>query len=166
MKKNIGIIITVLLTFIAWYFGFFQIIFYILGFYAALYFISIIFKTTVIISTILGGGIFLFYIWTAIWSLWLLYISLSVMFTESFFMGIILLVVVLPIAEMILYGIAIVLGFVLGYPLIWFSEDLEKRFGEKEKLVSDKYINNENEILDYEDLKNEEDDIETKEEKY
>lgn len=163
MKKNIGIIITVLLTFVAWYFGFFQIIFYILGFYAALYFISIIFKTTVIINTILGGGMFIFYIWTLIWSLWLLYIGLNIMFTESFFWGFVFLMIILPIAETILYGVAMGLGFVLGYPLIWFSDDLEKRFGEKRVQDSNAYINN-NEILNYEDLENKNDFIKTKDE--
>ena len=170
MKKNIGIIATVLLIFIVWYFGFFQIIFYILGFYAALYFISIIFRTTAIINTILGGGIFLFYIWIAVWSLWLLYISLNIMFTESFFIGIVLLIIVLPIAEMILYGIATGLGYILGYPLIWFSDDLENRFGEKEKLIPSEYVDSEvdskDEFLEYEDVKEEDDDIKMENKEY
>lgn len=154
--RIVGIIVVVLLTFIAWSFGFLSIIFYLFGLYAVLYFLSIIFKTTAIINTILGAGIFLFYIWMTIWSLWLLYVILSIMFTESFFLGIILLIFGLPIIEMILYGVGMGLGFVFGYPLIWFSEDLEKRFGE-EKFVSNEYINSEDELLEHEDIEKEED---------
>lgn len=150
--KIVGIIATVLLVFIAWYSGFLPIIFYLFGLYAVLYFLSIIFKTTAIINTLLGAGMFLFYIWMTIWSLWLLYITLNIMFTESFFLGILLLIIGLPIAETILYGVGMGLGFVLGYPLIWFSDDLEKRFGEKEKFISSEYMDNEDELLEYEDI--------------
>lgn len=164
--KIVGIVVAVLLVFIAWYSGFLPIIFYLFGLYAVLYFLSIIFKTTAIINTILGAGMFLFYIWMTIWSLWLLYITLSIMFTESFFLGIVLLIFGLPIAEMILYGVGMGLGFVFGYPLIWFSEDLEKRFGEKEEFISGEHMNNEDELLEYEDPEKEDDDIETKDKEY
>ena len=159
--KIVGIIATVLLVFIAWYSGFLPIIFYLFGLYAVLYFLSIIFKTTAIINTLLGAGMFLFYIWMTIWSLWLLYITLNIMFTESFFLGILLLIIGLPIAETILYGVGMGLGFVLGYPLIWFSDDLEKRFGEKEKFISSEYMDNEDELLEYEDIEKKDNDIET-----
>jgi len=128
--KTIGIIVTVLLVSVAWYYGFFEIIFYLFGFYTVLYFLSLVFKTTIIIDTILGIGIFILYALMGIWMLWLLYSALSIMFTESFFWGLLILIFGLPIAQMFLYGIGIGLGFVLGYPLIWFSEDLEKRFSE------------------------------------
>ena len=164
--RIVGIIIAVLLTFIAWSLGFLSIIFYLFGLYAVLYFLSIIFKTTAIINTILSTGMFLFYIWMTVWSLWLLYITLNIMFTESFFLGIILLIFGLPIAEMILYGVAMGLGFVLGYPLIWFSDDLEKRFGEKGEFISSEYTNNEDELLGDDNIKKEDSDIETENKEY
>ncbi|MCG2699842.1 hypothetical protein L6274_02210 [Candidatus Parcubacteria bacterium] len=135
--KTIGIIIVVLLVGVAWSFGFFWIIFYIFGFYAVLYFLSLAFKTTAIINTILGIGGFLLYAFMGIWMLWLLYLSLNIMFTESFFQGLLLVVIGLPIAQAILYAVGLGLGFILGYPLIWFSGDLEKRFGEKDYLLKE-----------------------------
>lgn len=58
--KIIGITVLVLLVVASWFFGFFGIVFYILGFYVALYFLSLLFKTTTIIDTIIViGGIIL-----------------------------------------------------------------------------------------------------------
>ena len=142
--KAIGIIVVALLIFLAWFFGYFQIIFYLFGFYAVMYFISLIFKTTTIINTILGIGGFLLWGLLSIAGLGLLYLALKIMFTESLFLGLLILFFGLPIAEMILYGIALGLGFVLGYPLIWFSEDLEKRF-DKDIILSKEYGFNEDE---------------------
>lgn len=131
--KTIGIIVTTLLVGVAWYFGFFGIIFYLFGFYAVLYFLSLIFKTTIIINWILGAGAFLLYALMGIWMLWLFYQALTIMFTENFFWGLLILFIGIPIAQMILYAIGMGVGFVLGYPLIWFSEDLEKRFNKEKK---------------------------------
>lgn len=125
--KIIGIAVLVLLVVVSWFFGFFGIIFYILGFYTALYFLSLIFKTTAILDTIMTIGGIILYIGFALGGLFLLYLVLRYMFEESFFVGLLLLIFGLPLAEMLFYAFVMA----LGVPIIYFRSQLEEKFGEK-----------------------------------
>lgn len=130
LLKVLGVITIVILIFLSWFFGFFSIVFYILGLYAALYFVSLLFKTTIIIDFILGAGIFILYVSVGISMLYWLYIILQYMFTENLILGFLLLVFGLPIIVTIQYALGFGVGAVLGGPLLWFRNDLEKRFKE------------------------------------
>ena len=122
--KWIGLVVTSLLVVVAWYYGFFFIIFYLLGLYAALYFVSLLFKTTKIIGFILTVGIILTHLFVSLFYLYLLYLALKVMFTENFLFGLLAVLFGLPLVH------AIVMGFLIALvsPLFWFQGDLEKRF--------------------------------------
>ncbi len=125
--KIIGIIVLVSLIVVSWFFGFFGIIFYLLGFYAALYFLSILFKTTAILDTIMTVGGIITYIGLAVLGLYLLYLTLNIMFTESFFWGLLLLFFGIPIAEGLLYALIMA----LGAPLFFFRNQVEEQITPK-----------------------------------
>jgi len=125
--KVIGAIALVLLVVLSWLFGFFGFVFYILGFYAALYFLSLLFKTTAIIDTIMAIGGIILYLGFIVLGLFLLYLVLRYMFEVNFFIGLLLLVFGLPLAQMLFYA----LMMVLGAPLIYFRDQLGEKFGEK-----------------------------------
>lgn len=129
--KNIGIVLVGGLTIVFWWIGWFYIIFYILGLYAAVYIVSYIFKTTAIINFLLVAGGVILYVISALVGLYLLYIILRIMFIESFFYGLLFLAL-LGVFGSLLYFIPIAIGLVLGYPLIFMSEDIEKRFSKKD----------------------------------
>lgn len=125
--KSIGAVVLALAVLYAWSIGFLGFIFYIFGFYVALYIISRLFRTAVILQFLVGAGAFLFYIIIAISLLWFGYFALKIMFEGSFFYGLLLLLVGLPIAQFLIYIIAGSVGFILGAPLLWMIQDLEKR---------------------------------------
>jgi hypothetical protein len=122
--KAVGIIGIVLAIIAAWFFGFFAIVFYLLGLYAALYILSIIFKTTKILEWFMGAGGILMWLLMTVGGLFLAYLFLKIMFEGSFLLGLALLVFGLPIAEVLFYGILAALAM----PLVWMTEDLERRF--------------------------------------
>lgn len=125
--RGVGIVLVGALVLGSWWFGWFQIVFYILGLYAAVYIVSYIFKTTGIITFLLSAGGLILYAVSAIVGLYFLYVILTIMFTESFLYGLLLLVL-LSIFGSLLYFIPMAIGLVLGYPLMWMLEDIEKRF--------------------------------------
>lgn len=134
--RGVGIFLVGTLVVASWWTGWFQFIFYILGLYGAVYLVSYLFRTTAIISAMLfiGGGIL--YIASALVGLYLLFNVLSIMFTESFFYGL-LLIILLGTFGSLLYFIPMAIGMVLGYPLMFMSEDIEKRFHKSEYKVID-----------------------------
>jgi len=125
--RNIGIVLMGGLVILFWWLGWFYIVFYILGLYGAVYIISYLFKTTAIINFLLGIGWFVLYAISVVIGLYLLYSVLQIMFTGSFLFGLLLLFL-LGTFGALLYFIPMAIGFVLGYPLIFMSEDIEKRF--------------------------------------
>jgi hypothetical protein len=125
--KIIGISVIVILVVISWFLGFFGIVFYILGFYAALYFLSLLFKTTAIIDTIMVIGGIILYIGFGLLGLFLLYLVLRFMFERSFFLGLLLFFIGIPLAETLFYGIMMALGM----PLYYFRDQLEKKFSQR-----------------------------------
>lgn len=133
--RRIGIVIVGGLAIWAWLTGWFPIIFYFLGLYAAIYIVSYTFKTTAIATFLISiGGIILYFLVTVA-GLYLLYSVLTIMFTESFLYGLLLLVL-LSIFGGLLYFIPMAVGFVLGYPLFFIIEDIEKRFEDKLEVIS------------------------------
>lgn len=133
--KVIGIITVVLLVFASWFFGFFGIIFYILGFYVVLYFLSLLFKTTAIIDSIMAIGGIILYFGFMVLGVFLLYLVLRYMFEENFFIGLLLLIFGLPVAEMLFYAIMMALGAHLSY----FRELLEEKLKNKTTFNDSRY---------------------------
>jgi MFS family permease len=127
--KIIGIAVLTLLVVASWFFGFFEIVFYILGFYTALYFLSLLFKTTAIIDTILVIGGIILYLGFAVLGLFLLYLVLRYIFEENFFIGLLLFIFGIPLVEMLFYALIMA----LGAPLIYFRSLLEEKFGAKNR---------------------------------
>ena len=128
MKKlwrPIGIVVAVLLLIAAWVFGFLWMLFYVLGFYAALYFLSLAFKTESIVNWVLGAGALLAWVIGAIIDLFILYQTLRYMFEENFILGVLFLIFIFPLLQFLLYGF---FG-ALAAPLLWFQHDLERRYG-------------------------------------
>ena len=125
--RGIGIVSVGGLVILFWWLGGFYVVFYILGLYGAVYIVSYLFKTTAIISFLLVIGGFVLYAISAVVGLYLLYSVLQIMFTRSFLFGLLLLFL-LGTFGALLYFIPMEIGLVLGYPLIFMSEDIEKRF--------------------------------------
>lgn len=136
LLKIIGAVVVSIIVLYAWYTGFLGFIFYIFGFYVALYVISRLFKTSVILQFLLGIGGFLLYIIIAISLLWSFYIALKIMFEGSFFYGLLLIFVGIPIAQFLIYIIGGSIGAVLGMPLFWMIEDIDNR-GKKNQNIHD-----------------------------
>jgi len=113
--------------------GYFGVLFYVVGFYVALYIISLLFRTTALISFITGAGMLIFYPAMALIGLYLLYLVLKIMFTQNFFLGAILLVFGLPVAEAIVFAIAVA----LGVPLFWMRVTLSEKFSRRNDDVID-----------------------------
>jgi hypothetical protein len=128
--RSIGTIVVGGFALFAWWAGWFSVIFYILGLYAAIYIISYVFRTTSIATFLISVGGFILYLIVTIWGLYLLFNVLSIMFTESFLWGLGLLIL-LSMFGGLLYFIPMAVGLVLGYPLFFIIEDMERRFGEK-----------------------------------
>lgn len=127
--RGLGIFVVGGLVILFWWIGWFQIIFYLLGLYGAVYIVSYMFKTTAVIGFLLAVGGFVLYVVSAIIGLYWFYQVLQIMFTENFFWGLILLVLLGTFGPL-LYYIPIAIGLVIGYPLMFMSEDIEKRFQE------------------------------------
>lgn len=151
--KNVGIFIVGGLVILAWWLGWFSVIFYILGLYGAVYVVSYIFKTTAVINFLLGIGGFILYSASFVIGLFLLYTVLRIMFTGNFFFGLILFFA-LGTFGALLYFIPMAIGIVLGYPLIFMSEDIEKRFYAKNNITEGLYSKVESQIetANYSDL--------------
>jgi len=130
--RAIGIVVLVLLVIFSWWYGFFWIVFYTLGFYAVLYFLSLLFKTTYIIDVIMGIGGFILYLGFIVLGLFLSYLILRYMFEENFFIGVLLLTFGLPLAEMLFYALVMALAL----PLYYFREQVAEKIEEKD----DRYI--------------------------
>ena len=126
--KPLGIVLATIFVILAWSYGFLSGIFYLFGLYAAVYLLSILFKTTKILEFILGSGFILLYISVAILDLFLLYLALKFMFESSFFWGFLIIIIGFPIITPLSYFLFMGIGFIIGSPLIYFLEDLEKRF--------------------------------------
>ncbi len=94
----------------------------------AIYLLSILLKTTKITASILGLGAFGTYIWFGIWHLYLIYQFLKIMFEDSFWIGLILFFLGLPLAHYILIFVGVLLVLLFGGPLYLIHQDLEKRF--------------------------------------
>lgn len=120
----VGIVLVGDLVFISWWVGWFEIVFYVLGLYAAVYIVSYIFKTTAIISLLLTVGGIILYLGSALLGLYLFWIILTVMFTGNFFLGLLFLFLLGTFGSFVPMAI----GLALGYPLVFMSEDIEKRF--------------------------------------
>ena len=125
--KMIGIVFLVLLVIASWIFNIFGIVFYILGFYTALYFLSILFKTTVILDIIITiGGIILYPI-SIFGGLFLLYLTLKYMFEVNFFIGFLFFIFGIPLVEFLFFAIVLA----LGAPILYFQSQLEEKFEKK-----------------------------------
>lgn len=150
--RGIGILLVGGLVLFSWWIGLFYIVFYVLGLYG-LYIVSYIFKTTAIISSLITlGGLFLYAV-SAVTALYLLYFILQIMFTGSFLLGLLLLFL-FGVLGAVLYFIPMAIGLVLGYPLLFMHEDIEKRFSTEHKKIEeyeytsdDKGIDNTSNIL-------------------
>ncbi len=121
-----GIVIVGGLVILSWWLGWFSIIFYILGLYASVYIVSYVFKTTSIINFLIGSGVVVLNIISLIVGLYFMYIALQIMFTESFWRGFLYLGLFGLFARFLAL-IPVAVGLVLGYPLFFMSEDIEKR---------------------------------------
>jgi ABC-type transport system involved in multi-copper enzyme maturation permease subunit len=133
--RKVGIVIVGGLALLAWWLGWFSIVFYILGLYAAVYIVSYVFRTTAIASFMVAVGGFVLYAAVTLWGLYLLFSVLTIMFTESFLWGLGLLFL-LSMFGGLLYFIPMAVGLVLGYPLFFIIEDIEEKFGEKIEVIS------------------------------
>jgi len=122
--RGVGIALVGGLVLISWWVGLFEIVFYVLGLYAAVYIVSYVFKTTAVISFLLTVGGIVLYVGSALLGLYLLWIILTMMFTGSFFLGLLFLFLLGTFGSFVPMAI----GMALGYPLIFISEDIEKRF--------------------------------------
>jgi hypothetical protein len=127
LLKTIGLILVAGIIIITWWTGWFSFIFYLLGLYTAVYIVSYLFKTTSVISFMLSVGGILLYAVSGIIFLYLLYIVLSMIFNGGFVLGLIIFFL-LSIFGGLLQLIPISIGLILGYPLIFMLEDLEKKF--------------------------------------
>ncbi len=151
--KGIGILLVGGLVLFSWWIGLFYIVFYVLGLYGAIYIVSYIFKTTAIINLLITlGGLFSYAI-SVVTALYLLYLILQIMFTGSFLFGLLLLFL-FGVLGAVLYFIPMAVGLVLGYPLLFMHEDIEKRFSAEYKKIEeyeyssdDKGIDNTSNIL-------------------
>jgi hypothetical protein len=151
--RGIGILLVGGLVLFSWWTGLFYIVFYVLGLYGVIYIVSYIFRTTAIISLLITlGGLFLYAI-SAVTALYLLYFILQIMFTGSFLLGLLLLFL-FGVLGAVLYFIPMAIGLVLGYPLLFMHEDIEKRFNTEHKKIEeyeytsdDKGIDNTSNIL-------------------
>lgn len=132
--RILGLIFATIAIISLWYFGFLFFIFYILGLYFALYLISILFKTTSITSFLIGLGTFLLYVWFGIWYLFLLYLILKLTFEISFLFIFSLLLT--PVIHFFLLAIFLLVGIIIGGPLLLIHSDLERRFGQKNTMES------------------------------
>lgn len=143
LLRKVGVLLVGGLVAFFWWSGMFYLVFYILGLYAAVYIVSLIFRTTAILTAIIGIGGFILYAASAIVGLYLFFLVLQTMFTVSFFTGLFQLTL-LGIFGGLLYFIPVAIGFVLGYPLIFMFQDIEKRF-EKEVpgIIEAEYTENE-----------------------
>lgn len=130
--KIIGVVVLILFVVVSWFFGFFWIIFYILGFYTAIYFLSLLFKTTSIIDTIITIGGIILYVGYTVLGLFLLYLVLRHMFEKNFFIGLLLLIFGIPLAEILFYAFIAA----LGVPLLYFRNLLEEKLGEKANIFN------------------------------
>ncbi|MFH1455091.1 MAG: hypothetical protein ABIF22_02105 [bacterium] len=128
--RSVGIVIVGSSVVLFWWFGWFNIIFYILGLYAAIYIVSYLFKTTSIIAVLISIGGFALYAISAIIGLYFLYFVLHTMFNGSFWFGLLLLILLGTLGRLLLF-VPVAVGLVLGYPLLFMSEDIEKRFTSK-----------------------------------
>jgi hypothetical protein len=124
--KNLGIVLAGGLVILSWWLGWFYIIFYLLGLYAAVYIVSYAFRTTAIITFLLSVGGVILYVASFIVGIYLLYLILKIIFTGTLWYGLLLLFI-LGIFGGILQFIPMAIGYVLAYPLIFMSEDIEKR---------------------------------------
>lgn len=125
--KGVGIVLVGGLVILFWWLGWFSAVFYILGLYGAVYIVSYLFKTTAIITFLFSMGGFFLYAISAVGGFYLLYLILQIMFTGRLFFGLLLLFLS-GIFGWLFYFIPMAIGLVLGYPLIFMSEDIEKRF--------------------------------------
>lgn len=108
--------------------GFLWIVFYVLGFYAALYFLSLMLRTTAIVNFVFGIGAVLAWIAIVVVDLFALYLTLRYMFEDNFLLGLLILFVGLPFLHFLLQSFLIA----LGAPFMWFMNDLEERFSKTE----------------------------------
>jgi hypothetical protein len=104
--------------------GYFWIIFYLLGLFVILNFISLLCRTNSISSFILDGGLSL-YIIGIMGGLYLLYLTLKFIFIKSFLWELLLLMFGfgLPFAASLVFVVLIE----LGYHFYWMLGDSEKR---------------------------------------
>jgi len=109
---------------VSWWAGWFQIVFYILGLYAAVYIISYLFRTTAVIGFLLAIGGTILYIGSLLLGLYLLWQILTMMFTGSFLLGFLFLLLLGAFGSFVPMAV----GMTLGYPLLFISEDIERRF--------------------------------------
>jgi len=144
--RGVGIILISGLVLTSWWIGFFEIIFYVLGLYVAVYVISYIFKTTAVISFLLTIGGIILYVGSVVIGLYLLWNILTVMFTSSFFLGALFLLLLGVFGSFL----PMTIGMTLGYPLIFMSEDIERRFHSVSLSQSEDY-----KIIDSEDKEEE-----------
>ncbi|MBV9159035.1 MAG: hypothetical protein JO019_00350 [Candidatus Kaiserbacteria bacterium] len=124
--KAIGALILAVLALYLWYYGYLSGLFYLFGFYVVVYAISKIFKTTFILNLIVGLGGFLFYAIFIIGVLYNIYSALRIMFENSFLWGLLALVIGVPLGQLILYVVIGGIGMILGMPLFWMIEDVER----------------------------------------
>jgi hypothetical protein len=136
--KNIGIFIVGGLVILSWWLGWFSIIFYLLGLYGAVYVVSYIFKTSTVANFLLVVGGFILYAVCSIIGLYILFLILQMMFTGSFWLGL-LYFAILGMFGSFLNLIPMAIGLILGYPLIFISEDIEKRFYSKNNVSEGLY---------------------------
>src|SRR3989344_112754 len=136
LPRKVGILLVGGLIIVSWWLGWFYVVFYVLGLYAAVYVISYLFKTTVVAGFLMMVGGFILYVASGVIGLYWLYLILNIMFTGSFFYGLLLLVLLGTFGQL-LYFIPMAIGLALGFPLIFISNDIEERFSRGNQKIRD-----------------------------
>ena len=81
-------------------------------------------------------GMILIYIISAVAALYIIYLILQIMFEGHFIKGLIFFILAATFGPL-LYFIPTAIGFVLGYPLTFMSDDLEKRFNKDIYIINE-----------------------------